>query len=236
MSKIIVIIGAPGAGKGTQARLLSEKYNYPQISTGDILRAMARADTELGRTVKETMAAGRLVSDEILAEVIRARTLQPDCDNGYILDGYPRTLNQAHQLEELASKQGKQIRLARIVVSEDVLFKRLTGRRACPVCGEIYNIYFRPPKVDEVCDLDGAKLTERSDDNPESVSRRFEEYKRSTAPLIDYYRQSGRLIEINGELPVNEVFDKLLAAIDGLKTDEAGEIISPVPEAIIRAG
>jgi adenylate kinase len=215
MSKIIVIIGAPGAGKGTQARLLSEKYNYPQISTGDILRDMARADTELGRTVKETMAAGRLVSDGILADVIRTRTSRPDCDNGYILDGYPRTLNQAHQLEDLASKQGKQIRLARIVVSEDVLSKRLAGRRACPVCGEIYNIYFRPPKVDGVCDLDGAPLTQRSDDRPNAVGRRLEEYKRETAPMIDYYLRSGRLIEINGELPVNEVFDMLLAAIDG---------------------
>jgi len=218
MSKIIVIIGAPGAGKGTQARLLSEKYGYPQISTGDILREMARADTPLGRNVKETMAAGRLVSDEILAEVICAGTSQPDCGNGYILDGFPRTLDQAHLLEELASEQGKQVRLVRIVVSEEVLFKRLTGRRACPICGEIYNIYFRPPKVDGVCDLDGAALTQRSDDNPESVSRRFEEYKRSTAPLIEYYRQSGRLIEINGELPVNVVFDKLLAAIDGVNS------------------
>jgi adenylate kinase len=215
MSKIIVIIGAPGAGKGTQARLLSEKYNYSQISTGDILRDMARADTELGRTVRETMAAGRLVSDGILADVIRARTSRPDCHNGYILDGYPRTLSQAHQLEELASKQGKQVRLARIVVSEDVLSKRLTGRRACPVCGEIYNIYFRPPKVDGVCDLDGAPLMQRSDDHPDAVGRRLEEYKRETAPMIDYYLRSGRLIEINGELPVNEVFDKLLAAVDG---------------------
>jgi adenylate kinase len=216
MSKIIVIIGAPGAGKGTQSRLLSEKYGYPQISTGDILRGMARADTPLGLKVRETMAAGRLVSDEILAEVIRERTSQSDCVNGYILDGYPRTLNQARQLEELASKQGKQVLLARIDVSEDVLFKRMTGRRACPVCGEIYNIYFRPPKVDGICDLDGAALTQRSDDNPESVSRRLEEYKQSTAPLIDYYRQSGRLIEMDGEAPVNEVFDKLLAAIEGL--------------------
>jgi adenylate kinase len=215
MSKIIVIIGAPGAGKGTQSRLLSEKFGYPQISTGDILREMGRADTPLGMRVKETMAAGRLVSDEILAEVIRGRTSGADCVNGYILDGYPRTLNQAHQLEELASKQGNQVILARIIVPEDVLFKRLTGRRACPVCGEIYNIYFRPPRVHGICDIDGAALTERSDDNPESVSKRFEEYRQSTAPLIDYYRQSGRLIEINGELPVNEVFDKLLAAMEG---------------------
>jgi adenylate kinase len=215
MSKIIVIIGAPGAGKGTQSRLLSEKYGYPQISTGDILREMARADTPLGRKIKETMASGQLVSDEILAEVIQTRTSQPDCSNGYILDGYPRTLDQARLLEELASKQGMQIRLARIIVSEEVLFKRLTGRRACPVCGELYNIYFRPPKVDDVCDLDGASLTRRTDDQPEAVGRRFEEYKRSTAPLIDYYRQSGRLIELDGELAVNEVFEKLWGAIDG---------------------
>jgi adenylate kinase len=215
MSKVIVIIGAPGAGKGTQSRLLSEKYGYPQISTGDILREMARADTSLGRRIKETMAAGELVSDEILAEVILTRTSQPDCNDGYILDGYPRTLNQAHLLEDLALKQGKQIHLARIVVSEDALFNRLTGRRACPACGEIYNIHFRPPKVEDVCDIDGAPLTQRNDDTPEAVSRRFEEYRRSTAPLIDYYQQSGRLIELNGELPVSEVFDQLCAVIDG---------------------
>lgn len=215
MSKIIVIIGAPGAGKGTQSRLLSERYDYPQISTGDILREMARADTPLGRRIKETMAAGELVSDEILAEVILTRTSQPDCNDGYILDGYPRTLNQAHLLEDLALKQGKQIHLARIVVSEEALFNRLTGRRACPACGEIYNIHFRPSKVEDVCDLDGAPLTQRSDDTPEAVSRRFEEYRRSTAPLIDYYQQSGRLIELNGERPVSEVFDQLCAVIDG---------------------
>jgi adenylate kinase len=215
MSKVIVIIGAPGAGKGTQSRLLSEKYGYPQISTGDILREMARADTPLGRKVKETMAAGLLVSDDILAEVIRTRTSQPDCNDGYILDGYPRTLEQARLLEELASQQGKQIRFARIVVSEEALSKRLTGRRACPKCGEIYNIYFRPPRVEGVCDFDGAPLTQRIDDHPDAVSRRLDEYKRSTAPLIDYYRQSGRLVEIDGELPVDEVFEKLLAAVDG---------------------
>jgi adenylate kinase len=195
--------------------LLSEKYGYPQISTGDILRGMSRADTPLGRRIKETLAAGELVSDEILAEVILTRTSQPDCNDGYILDGYPRTLNQAHLLEELALKQGKQIHLARIVVSEEALFNRLTGRRACPACGEIYNIHFRPPKVDGVCDLDGAPLTQRSDDTPEAVSRRFEEYRRSTAPLIDYYQQSGRLIELNGERPVSEVFNQLCAVIDG---------------------
>jgi adenylate kinase len=214
MSKIIVIIGAPGAGKGTQSRLLSEKYGYPQISTGDILREMARADTTLGRKVKETMAAGRLVSDEILAEVIRTRTSQPDCNNGYILDGYPRTLDQARLLEELASKQGKKQILVRIIVSEEELVRRLTSRRICGSCGKSYNLLSSPPKIEGVCDLDGAPLTQRIDDNLESVSKRFEEYRESTAPLIDYYRQSGRLIELNGELPESEVFEKLSAAID----------------------
>jgi len=215
MSKIIVIIGAPGAGKGTQSRLLSEKYGYPQISTGDILREMARADTPLGRKVKETMAEGRLVSDEILAEVIQTRTSQLDCDDGYILDGYPRTLDQARLLEELASKQGKEEIFVRIVVSEEELVRRLTSRLICDRCGKSYNLLSSQPKIEGVCDLDGAPLKQRSDDNLESVSKRFEEYRRSTAPLIDYYRQNGRLIELNGELPESEVFEKLCAAIDG---------------------
>src|SRR5215813_2600694 len=194
----------------TMRRLISYVEDYR-----DIRREMALADTPLGRSIKETIGKGELVSDEILAEVIRTRTSQPDCNDGYILDGYPRTLDQARQLEELSLKQGKQVHLARIVVSEEALFKRLTGRRACTKCGEIYNIYFRPPKVEGVCDLDGAPLTQRSDDTPEAVSRRFEEYRRSTAPLIDYYQRSGRLIELNGERPVCEVFDQLCAVIDG---------------------
>lgn len=216
MSRIIVMIGPPGAGKGTQARLLSEKYGYPQISTGDILREMAQADTPLGREIKATLASGKLVSDAILAEVILNRTSRPDCQEGYILDGYPRTINQAHLLEDLAEKQGKNIFLVRVMVHEDVLFKRLTGRRTCPTCGEIYNVYFRPPKQEGICDLDGEQLKQRSDDNPDAVTRRFDEYKASTAPLIDYYRQSGRLIEINGEEQVSELFEKLCAIIDGV--------------------
>lgn len=214
MSKIIVMIGPPGAGKGTQARLLSEQYGYPQISTGDILREMAQAETALGRTIKTTLASGKLVSDEILAAVINARTARVDCETGYILDGFPRTLDQAHLLEELAEKQQKDVLLVRVIVQEDVLLKRLTGRRICKQCGEIYNLYFRPPQRASICDLDGQTLMQRSDDNAESVTQRLLEYKTSTAPLIDYYRQSGRLIEIDGELPVNELFRKLRALID----------------------
>lgn len=216
MSRVIVIIGPPGAGKGTQARLLSEKYGYPQISTGDILREMAQAETTLGQEIRATLASGKLVSDEILAEVIRTRTARPDCKNGYILDGFPRTINQAHQLEELAERQEKEVLLVRAMVHQEVLFKRLTGRRTCPKCGEIYNVYFRPPKVEGICDQDGELLKQRSDDNPESVLRRFEEYKTATAPLIEYYRQSGRLIEIDGEGKVEEIFEKLCSLIEGV--------------------
>jgi adenylate kinase len=187
MSKIIVIIGAPGAGKGTQARLLSEKYGYPQISTGDILRAMSKAGT--------------------------TRTSQDDCRGGYILDGFPRTLNQARTLDDLARRQGKAILLVRVVVNEDVLFKRLTGRWTCGACGEIYNIYFRPSKREGVCDLDGQPLKQRADDKPEAVTRRFEEYW-ATAAMIDYYKQSGRLIEVDGDSPVQVVFEKLCEVID----------------------
>ncbi len=215
MPKVIVIIGPPGAGKGTQARLLSEKYRYPQISTGDILREMAQAETTLGQEIKATLASGKLVSDEILAEVIQARTSRPDCENGYILDGFPRTVNQAHQLEALALQQQKDVLLVRVKVHEVVLFQRLTGRRTCAKCGEIYNVYFRPPKIEGICDLDGEPLKQRSDDNPDSVARRFDEYKTSTAPLIEYYRSSGRLIETSGEGQVEEIFEKLCSLIEG---------------------
>lgn len=215
MSRIIVMIGPPGAGKGTQSRLLCERYNYPQISTGDILREMAQANTLLGQDIKATLSAGKLVSDEILAEVILNRTSRPDCENGYVLDGYPRTISQAHLLEDLAEKQGKDVFLVRVMVHEESLFKRLTGRWTCPKCGEIYNLYFRPPVQEGRCDLDGELLKQRSDDNPESVTRRFEEYRTSTAPLIQYYGQTGRLIEIDGEGQVVEVFEKLCSVIEG---------------------
>lgn len=212
-SKIIVIIGAPGAGKGTQARLLSEKYGYPQISTGDILRTMAKSDSEQGRKLRAILDAGKLVGDDILAELIQSRTSQDDCWDGYILDGFPRTLNQAQTLEELAARQRKEILLVRVVVNEDILFKRLTGRWSCPECGEIFNIYFRPPKKEGICDRDATALVQRKDDNPESVRRRFEEYW-ATASMIDYYKQSGRLIEVNGDRPVGEVFEKLCVVIE----------------------
>ncbi|HZS05751.1 MAG TPA: adenylate kinase [Blastocatellia bacterium] len=209
---ILVIMGAPGVGKGTQARLLAEKLGCPQISTGDILREMAKAETPLGQQIRATQAAGRLVSDEVLAEVIRTRTSQPDCANGYILDGYPRTLNQARSLEDLAREQGREIRVIKLNVQLDALMQRLTGRRTCPTCGEIYNIHLKPPRQEGLCDRDGTPLAHRSDDKEETVLTRVTTYENATKPLTEHYEQSGRLIKINAEREVAEVFQELRAA------------------------
>src|SRR4051812_14315841 len=153
MEKIIVLIGAPGAGKGTQARLLAERRGIPQISTGDMFREMKSLDTPLAREVQAIMASGKLISDDITYRIVRDRTSRSDTGGTYLLDGYPRTAVQAEQLEELAAEQGKEIHAIEIYVPREELLKRLTGRRSCPVCGEIYNIHYKPPANDSVCDL-----------------------------------------------------------------------------------
>lgn len=207
MAKIIVLIGAPGAGKGTQARLLQERVGIPQISTGDIFREMKTLDTPLAREVQAIMAAGKLVSDDLTYQVVKERTTRVDCKDGYILDGYPRTAVQATQLEELAIEQGKEINAIEVDVPRDVLMQRLTGRRSCPVCGEIYNIYSKPPKSDNVCDLHpDAQLTHRSDDNEESVGTRLATYDEQTKPLLDYYENSDRLKKVDGTGTVEEIY------------------------------
>jgi len=214
IDKIVVMIGPPGAGKGTQARQLAEHYHIPQISTGDILREMARLETKLGLELKTIMASGELVSDEVLASVIQTRTTQPDCIGGYILDGYPRTPSQARTLEKLARGQGKDVRLVSVEISRDALMKRLTGRRTCSKCGEIYNIYFRPTRQEGQCDLCGGELTHRADDKEETVGTRLTAYEQKTAPLIQYFREIGRLVGVNGERPVAEVFTEICAALE----------------------
>src|SRR5688500_845186 len=174
MDKIIVLIGAPGAGKGTQARLLEERRSIPQISTGDMFREMKTLDTPLAREVQEIMASGKLISDDVTYRIVRERTSRSDCREGYILDGYPRTAVQAEQLENLAKEQGLEIQAIEVDVPRDELMKRLTGRRSCPVCGEIYNVYSKPPKYDNVCDIHpDTRLTHRPDDNEDSVSIRL---------------------------------------------------------------
>ena len=210
MSKIIVLIGAPGAGKGTQARLLQERRGIPQISTGDMFREMKNADTPLAREVQETMASGKLISDDLTYKIVRERTSKPDTAGTYLLDGYPRTAVQAEQLEELAKEQGKQIQAFEVDVPQDELFKRLTGRRSCPVCGEIYNIYSRPPKVDGFCDdHPDAALEHRADDSKEKVKVRLETYDEMTKPLLDYYEKSGRLQKINGTGEIKDIYREI---------------------------
>lgn len=214
MSKIVVLIGAPGAGKGTQARLLQERHGIPQISTGDMFREMKNADTPLAREVQETMAAGKLISDELTFKIVRERTLRDDCRGDYLLDGYPRTAVQAGQLEELAKEQSKSIVAVEVDVDRGELMKRLTGRRSCGVCGEIYNVYSKPPKTEGFCDLHpDTPLTHRADDNEESVATRLATYDRSTKPLLDHYRESGRLISIDGAGEVEDIYRKMDAAL-----------------------
>jgi adenylate kinase len=199
MAKIIVLMGAPGAGKGTQARLLQERLHLPQISTGDIFRALRHAQTPLAQEVRDIMTRGHLVPDELTIQLVKERTAQDDCKDGYILDGFPRTPAQAQSLDQLAQEQQKSIVAVLIDVPLDLLEKRMTGRRNCPVCHEIYNIYFKPPRNDNVCDLHPeAELVQRADDNSETVRARLATYDEQTRPLLDYYRNAGLLRSVDG--------------------------------------
>lgn len=214
MSKIIVLIGAPGAGKGTQARLLQERMAIPQISTGDMFREMKKADTPLAREVQATMASGNLVSDDLTFQIVRDRTSRDDCAGDYILDGYPRTAVQAAQLENLATAQSKSIQAVEIDIGRDELMKRLTGRRSCPVCGEIYNVFSKPPKTEGRCDLHpDAELVHRADDCEESVGTRLETYARETEPLLEHYRNSGRLGRVDGTGSLEEIYRQIAKLI-----------------------
>lgn len=207
MSKIIVLMGAPGAGKGTQARLLQERLRLPQISTGDMFRALAQTQSPLAEEVRAIQQAGRLIPDELVIRVVEDRTGQDDCRFGYILDGFPRTAAQAGMLEELAARQQKQLSAILIDVPVDLLEKRMTGRRSCPICGEIYNLYFRPAKIDNQCDHHPeAQLTQRADDTQEKVRVRLETYHRETAPLLDYYENTGRLHRVDGARSPEEIY------------------------------
>lgn len=215
MSKIIVLMGAPGAGKGTQARLLQERLGLPQISTGDIFRALKNAQTPLAQEVREIMERGQLVPDELTIRLVKERTAEGDCRNGYILDGFPRTPAQAESLDKLAAEQGKRIIPVLIDVPYDMLEKRMTGRRNCPVCGEIYNIYFKPPHNDNVCDLHPqTQLVHRADDNSETVKKRLTTYEEQTRPLIDYYKRANLLRTVAGTGEPEEIYKEVLSQID----------------------
>jgi adenylate kinase len=214
MSKIIVLMGAPGAGKGTQARLLHERLNLPQISTGDMFRALKEAQTPLAAEVRTLMEAGQLVPDDLTIRVVRERTAQDDCRNGYILDGFPRTPVQAAMLDQLAAEQGKKIQAIEIQVPLELLAKRMVGRRNCPVCGEIYNVYFKPPRVDNVCDLHPqVQLHHRSDDNPDTVQARLTTYEEQTRPLLNYYKAANLLHVVEGTREPEAIYNDIVKIV-----------------------
>lgn len=216
MSKIIVLMGAPGAGKGTQARLLQERLGLPQISTGDMFRALKEEKTPLAEEVRAIMEAGNLVPDEVTIRVVRERTGRDDCKQGYILDGFPRTPAQAEMLEKLAVDQGNRIQAILVDVPVSELEKRMVGRRSCPVCGEIYNIHFKPPKVDNVCDLHPqSQLIHRADDNPETVQARLTTFENQTRPLLDYYQASNLLRRVDGTREPEAIYRDIERIVTG---------------------
>ena len=213
----IVLIGAPGSGKGTQAKKLVAKYAVPQISTGDLLRAAVAAGTPLGMQAKAAMDAGQLVSDQIVLDMIEERMTEPDTHKGFILDGFPRNLLQAEALDALLARLGRPLDAAILIdVDFDLLIQRIAGRRTCSSCGQMYNIYSSPPKLDGLCDVCGGKLHHRADDTEQTISNRLRVYEAQTAPLIDYYKRQAKQYSVDGTGEIEEVFQRLCEIIDNL--------------------
>lgn len=244
----IVLLGAPGSGKGTQAKLLVDKYKIPQVSTGDLLRAAVAAGSDLGKKAKAAMDAGQLVSDEIVLGMIQERLSRPDAKGGFILDGFPRNIPQAQALDSMLARLGQPLQLALLVdVDREVLMKRLTGRRTCSnaACGAIYNIYFSPPKTANKCDKCGSSLSHRSDDNEATVRNRLNVYEQQTAPLVSYYKAQNKLRSVKGVGAVGEIFKNMcdiieaqirpLAAVMGQAAAAAGKGKVAAPKAAAKA-
>lgn len=209
-----VLLGPPGAGKGTQAVRLVEKYEIPHISTGDIFRKNIKEGTELGKKAQEYMNAGALVPDELVVDLVKDRLQQDDCKNGFLLDGFPRTIFQAEKLDEFLSESNQKMDIViNLKVEKEALIKRLTGRRVCKDCGASYHIVNIPPKKEGVCDICGGELIQRKDDNIETVENRINVYEEQTAPLIGYYKEAGSLVDFDGEASLDEVFDAIVQAI-----------------------
>lgn len=210
----VLLLGAPGVGKGTQAKRLMEEFSIPQISTGDLLREHRRARTPLGMLAEELMSKGQLVPDDIVNQMVAARLNEPDTEHGYILDGFPRTLNQAEWLDRQLVAYLLPVVAINIVVGEQVLLERITGRLICPVCGTIYNIYSKPPKAQGICDCEGAVLEQRPDDTEEVFHERMKQFSVKTAAVIEYYRtHGGRFAEVDGDRPVEEVTKGIRSAL-----------------------
>jgi adenylate kinase len=214
MAKRVVLLGAPGAGKGTQAKMLIEKFKIPQISTGDILRKAVADGTPLGKEAKVIMESGGLVSDKIVLGLAEERVKQPDCQNGFILDGFPRNTAQAEALDKLLTGMNMPLTIALTVdVEKGELMKRLTGRRTCKSCQQMYNIYFTPPKKEGVCDKCNGALFQRDDDKEETIKKRLDVYDTQTAPLIDYYNKKGIMKTVMGVGSIDDIFKKVVAAL-----------------------
>jgi len=212
----IVFLGPPGAGKGTQAKILVERYEIPQVSTGDMLREHRAKGTELGKKAQEYMDKGQLVPDEIILSMVKERLSQPDCQKGFILDGFPRTVAQAEALDKLLSEMGKKLDFAlALIVPDDLLVERLTGRRTCKSCGMMYHIKYKPPKVEGECDVCEGELYQRPDDNEETVRNRLKVYHEQTAPLIEYYKNRGILREIDGSKSIEEITQQIISILEG---------------------
>lgn len=205
----IILLGAPGAGKGTQAQKLVEKYSIPQISTGDLLRAAVAEGTELGKEAQGYMTSGKLVPDSVVIGLIRERLQKDDCENGFILDGFPRTIAQAEKLKDITDIDA----VASIDVDTNILVARLTGRRTCKACNAVFHVLNKPPKTEGVCDVCGGELYQRADDNEETVSNRINTYTQNTEPLIGFYNELGLLKRIKGEGDIDQIFQELCQAL-----------------------
>ena len=210
----IIMLGAPGAGKGTQAKMIAEKYSIPHVSTGDIFRANIKNGTELGKQAKEYMDAGKLVPDELTVTILLDRVAQDDCKNGYVLDGFPRTIPQAEVLENALNELGDKIDFAvNVDVPDENIVRRMSGRRACLKCGATYHIEHIPPKQEGICDTCGSELVLRDDDKPETVQNRLKVYHEQTQPLIDFYTERNILKAVDGTKDMKEVFNDIIAIL-----------------------
>lgn len=214
MATYIVLLGPPGAGKGTQAEVISKEMNLAHISSGDLFRENLKNQTELGKLAQGYMNRGELVPDDVTIAMVKDRLSRPDCEGGALLDGFPRTPAQAEALEEMLHSMGQKVNsVPYISVPAKVLIERLGGRWTCPTCGRVYHQVYNPPKTPGVCDADGAPLIQREDDKAETVERRIQVYMEQTAPLINYYRQKGLLVEVDGTKSIDEVSQEILAAL-----------------------
>ena len=209
-----ILLGPPGAGKGTQAAKIVEKYGVPHISTGDIFRENINKGTELGKKAQEYMNRGELVPDDLVIEIATTRLLEDDCRNGFLLDGFPRTVYQAEKLDEfLAARDSKIDKVLDIAVEKDELIARLTGRRVCKACGASFHVVNIPPKKEGVCDFCGGELIQRADDNLETVTNRIDVYEAQTMPLVEYYEKAGNLVHIDGSTGLENVFADIVSAL-----------------------